>query len=110
MLRRRWLLAALAASVAAGCLSPTLPLPPPTRPDEVGAPDESGQVRLRGTVPGHSEALARNERTGQIAGELTGPTGRYDFYIGGQPGDELVLWYVLDGEPSPSIILTVPAR
>ncbi|MCC6217436.1 MAG: hypothetical protein IT376_21445 [Polyangiaceae bacterium] len=110
MVRRRWLFVALAAAVASACLSPTLPLPPPTRPDEIGTPDESGQVRLRGTVLPHAEVFARNQRTGQIAGELTGSTGRYDFFVGGQIGDELVLWYVLDTDTSPSIIVSVPAR
>lgn len=89
--RQTW--AALIGLAGLSCLSPTLPLPPPSHP-EVTGPDASGQVRLTGDVLSHSQALAINLRTDEIAGQNTGADGKYDFTIGAQVGDELSFFYL----------------
>jgi len=95
--RRRWLLGA--ALFAAGCLSPTLPLPPPTNP-EMTATDTQGLVQLSGSVPPQSEVFALNHNTNQIAGQYT-ESGAYKFTIAAQEHDSMSLWYVHATEESP---------
>src|SRR5512145_1402658 len=58
-LGRRCLLAACAAFLM-GCLSPTLPMPPPAKPDIEG-PDERGIFVLSGHVLPESHVYADNE-------------------------------------------------
>lgn len=103
-LTRRLLLLLVAGGVTAGCLSPTLPLPPPSRPTVEG-PDQDGMVTLEGDVPG-SAVYAANPRTGEIAGQFT-PDGHYLFQIGAELNDELVFWYSEGTQNSPSIIIQV---
>ncbi|MCA9643306.1 MAG: hypothetical protein H6718_13870 [Polyangiaceae bacterium] len=100
---RRWMLAAIgAAFVSVGCLSPTLPLPPPDKPDVEG-PDQDGYVTLTGVVPSYALAQALNLRTGEIAGQVTDETGRYEFRLRAEIDDECVFWYNDDTERSPSV-------
>jgi hypothetical protein len=106
VLRRILLLGA--GLCVASCLSPTLPLPPPDRPD-LSAPDESGLVRLQGVAAPQSEVIAWNHDNDVIAGQVTGDDSRYDFTIKGEANDFIELWYVQGSEESPSIRLTVPA-
>lgn len=93
---------------AAGCLSPTLPLPPPDRPD-VSAPDEGGLVRLQGTAVPQAEVIAWNHSNGLIAGQVTGDNARYDFTIKGDADDVIELWYAQGSDESPSVRVVVPA-
>ena len=93
----------------AGCLSPTLPLPPPDRPD-VTAPDDGGLVRLQGLAVPQAEVIAWNHRNDLIAGQVTGDDARYDFTIKGDAGDLIELWYVQGSDESPSVRVTVPAE
>src|SRR5258706_2942472 len=74
---RRWLFGA--ALCLAGCLSPTLPLPPPSNP-MVSGTDADGNVRLTGTVEPESEVFALNHTNNVISGQLTA-SGTYDFKI-----------------------------
>jgi hypothetical protein len=97
------------ALFVASCLSPTLPLPPPDRPD-VGAPDESGFVRLQGLAAPQAEVIAWNHDNDLIAGQVTGSDSRYDFTIKGEVGDSIELWYLQGSDESPSIRLTVPSE
>jgi cytochrome oxidase assembly protein ShyY1 len=103
--RRRWFGAVLAA-LATSCYSPTLPLPPPSRPDVEG-PDPAGNVTLSGHVLGDSEVFALNARNREIRGQLTDSSGAYRFAIPAEVGDELVFWYTVGTEESPSIVITV---
>jgi hypothetical protein len=104
----RRLLLVVASLGLAGCLSPTLPLPPPNRPD-VSTPDESGLVRLQGVAAPSAEVLAWNHANGLIAGQVTGADSRYDFTIRANVADEIELWYVQGSEESQSIRVVVPA-
>jgi len=88
--RRGWLLAA--ALITAGCLSPTLPLPPPNDPN-VSATDTAGLVRLTGTVEPDSQVFAWNRNTDTIGGQYT-KSGAYDFTIQAQERDPITFWYV----------------
>jgi len=96
---RSWLLGVALLAVG-GCLSPTLPLPPPGDPT-VTATDTAGLVRLRGVVEPESHVLAKNLNTGLIAGQYT-KTGAYDFTLAAQEGDAISLWYTQGGTDSQS--------
>lgn len=89
-----------------GCLAPTLPLPPPDKPDIEG-PDPRGYVTLSGYVPRRAMASALNTETGEIAGQVTGEDGYYRFQLQAQIGDELLFWYDRETERSPSVRVTV---
>jgi hypothetical protein len=102
------LLAALAVVLGAGCLSPTLPLPPPSRPDTIEGPDEQGNVRLAGNVMPDAVVHALNNSTSLEAGQRVDDSGRYDFFIGAQVGDEILFYYEADAAISPHIIFTIP--
>jgi hypothetical protein len=94
---------------AAGCLSPTLPLPPPDRPD-VSAPDAGGYVRLQGIAVPQAEVIAWNHGNDLIAGQVTGDDARYDFTIKADADDLIELWYVQGSDESPTVRVTVPAE
>lgn len=81
-----------------GCLSPTLPLPPPNEPTVTG-PNSEGWARLRGSAPKGSwiTAYNRNLALGYIQDV---PEGAYDFEIQARVGDEIVLWYEIGGDES----------
>src|SRR6188768_72046 len=97
--RRGWLLGT--ALFAAGCLSPTLPLPPPTDPS-VSATETAGLVRLTGVVEPDSQVYAFNQRTYDIKGRYT-PSGAYDFTIEAQNGDILTFWYAKGNTESATV-------
>jgi hypothetical protein len=95
--RRGWLLGA--ALLLGGCLSPTLPLPPPGDPT-ISATDTAGLVRLTGTVEPDSDVFAKNHTTGMIRGQYT-KTGVYDFTIEAEERDAITLWYTQGSTESP---------
>jgi hypothetical protein len=97
--RRSWLIGAALAVV--GCLSPTLPLPPPAEPSITG-PDAQGSYELDGFVEPQSEVYAYNTRTQQIFGEHT-DTGQYHFAVVAQLNDDITFWYINGTDESPTI-------
>ena len=105
---RRLLLPLLAALCLVSCLSPTLPLPPPDRPD-VSSPDENGLVRVQGVAAPRAEVIAWNRASDLIAGQVTGDDSRYDFTIKAEVSDTLELWYIQGTDESQSVSITVPA-
>lgn len=105
-LLRRLLLVATSLALAS-CLSPTLPLPPPDRPD-VSAPDASGLVRLQGAAAPRAEVIAWNHDNDVIAGQVTRETSNYDFTIKGEVGDLIELWYIQGDDESSTVRVTVP--
>lgn len=103
--RRRSLLAGL---LAVACYSPTLPLPPPGKPEVSAVEGKPGYYRLVGRVEPHGEVFARNHRTDLNAGQQTGSSGRYDFEVAGETGDQMDLWYVVGNDTSPRVLFTLP--
>jgi hypothetical protein len=99
---------ALAVLLPSACLSPTLPLPPPNRPDTIEGPDPNGYVRLAGTVAPNSRANAMNRRTSSGGFDDAGDDGRYEITLQALPGDQIVLWYMLQGENSQSVRFEIP--
>ena len=106
--RRAWLLGV--ALLAGGCLSPTLPLPPPGDPT-VTSTDTAGLVRLTGAVEPDSDVFAKNHSTGRSSGQYT-KSGLYDFTIEAQEGDAITLWYTqgnIQSPPAEFVIKLTPA-
>lgn len=101
--RRLWLAAALAV-LASSCLSPTLPLPPPSPPDV--EPLGQGHYELSGTIPVGGKVVALNGRTERLYGQLT--ERDYRFPVEARPGDVFLLWYEADLEVSASIRVKIP--
>lgn len=104
---RRGVLVLGALLAVVGCLSPTLPLPPPSRPD-VTSPDSAGFVRLSGVVQRESTVFALNQRVGRIVGQTTDETGEYELELSAEVGDRLVLWYRNGADESPTTEVIVP--
>lgn len=103
------LFAAMAvALLSSGCLSPTLPLPPPSRPD-VTAPDADGNIRISGVVMSRATAYAHNQRTDEIVGEVTGADGAYNLILQAEVGDRIAVWQSLNTKESDSVEFIVPA-
>ncbi len=88
-------------------MTTTLPLPPPSRPD-VTPPDSAGYTTVRGVVPAETTALVENLATGQLAGQHTNATGRYELMIGAEVGDVLVVYYRDGTENSDFLEIEVP--
>jgi hypothetical protein len=108
---RRWFVGLCFAGGlgAAACLSPTLPpLPPPSEPDMSYVAD--GRLRLSGSVPVDRSArvIAVNNRNSQLSGEIT-DTGRYDFTLPAEPGDDIEFWYEVGAKVSDSVFVKAPS-
>lgn len=107
LLPRRLALFGLAA-VLVGCASPTLPLPPPSRPDVEG-PDSQGMVTLRGNVQPGANVYGANLRTGEGVIQLgTGNDGAYTLVLAAQVDDELAVWYSVGTNQSATTVFRVP--
>ncbi|HEX4339637.1 MAG TPA: hypothetical protein VH062_27205 [Polyangiaceae bacterium] len=92
-LSRRTLLAwAGLGAVVPACISPTLPLPPPSVPDATDL--GNGTYRLVGTLPIYATVLVKNQRTDVIVGK--GPLTAYDLVVAAEGSDTIVLWYETD--------------
>src|SRR5690349_13687742 len=104
--RRGWLVGA--ALFAVSCLSPTLPLPPPSDPS-VTSTEIAGLVRLTGSVQPESEVFALNHSTNLIRGQYT-KSGAYDFTLEAQERDGISFWYVHGTVESPpnDFVLRLP--
>src|SRR5688572_23634174 len=105
--RRRVFLGLLTGAAATGCLSPTLPLPPPEQPEVTGPDPATGEVRLRGSVPSRSSIFAINLRSKDIRGEVVGGDGRYDFFLPAQIGDEVSMFYRQGTDESQSLLFMI---
>lgn len=101
-------------SGALGCISPTLPLPPPNEP-EVSPVDANGVVTLQGTAhsaqPG-ALVYALNQRTGEGAITTASNAGAWEMKVGLETpcvtGDRLVIWQQASGEDSENVVVKVP--
>lgn len=121
----RWLLAASVAAglagvgasplAATGCMSPTLPLPPPEMPS-VTQGSEPNRYVLAGRQ-GSAEAnafiitfnlnptLARDQR---VAGTQADELGQWRVEIWAKPGDRVDLTQEVGTSRSPSLSITIP--
>ncbi|MBX3129553.1 MAG: hypothetical protein KF718_22735 [Polyangiaceae bacterium] len=103
--RRRALWLCL-AGLTAGCLAPTLPLPPPSDP-EISGPDANGQVTVQGYVEPTAIAYVFNQSQNEGRFQQTGANGRYTISLPADVGDQLQVWYSIGGEVSPSLVVQV---
>jgi hypothetical protein len=102
--RRSLLVAGL---LALGCYAPTLPLPPPHKPEITMS--ESGAFRLRGGIVPNAQIFAVNERNGFIDGQQVGASGLYDFELrDAEGGDLMQLWYQAGTDLSPTTVFQLP--
>jgi hypothetical protein len=102
---RRFLLCA--GILAIGCYAPTLPLPPPQKPEITMT--ESGNFRLTGGIVPDAQVFAMNERTGAIDGQQVGKSGLYDFELEAAEGGDLIqLWYQAGTDLSPTTVFSLP--
>lgn len=101
-------LALAALLVLPGCLSPTLPLPPPNRPD-VSPPDASGIATIVGRVPAGTTAMAQNLNNGRLVGQVTAD-GTYVLKLPAAIGDQVAVWYREGLIDSGATQITVPAK
>lgn len=90
---------AVATAVTSGCLSPTLPLPPPS-PPQVSETETEGVYRLTGTVTPNAHVTAWNFNTDLSYGQQTHADGRYDFLVVGTEGDSMSLTYTVGTDES----------
>jgi hypothetical protein len=97
----------LGVSLLNGCLSPTLPLPPPSRPD-ITPPDSQGLSTISGRVPSRTTALAQNLASGRIVGQVTDDSGFYELKIAAESGDRISIWYRDVYQDSGSVVVIVP--
>jgi hypothetical protein len=93
--------------LAVGCLEPTLPLPPPARP-EVSPPDSSGIATVRGKVRGSTTAMVENLANGEIRGKVTDDTGLFTITIPAESNDRLVVYYIEALRRSQTTVVLVP--
>ena len=102
---RRLLL--LGAVLASSCYSPTLPLPPPVKPEITVT--ETGAYHLRGGVLPDAQVSALNERTYIIDGQQADHVGAYSFDLKeGRPGDVIELWYRYANDLSSAAVFALP--
>jgi hypothetical protein len=105
---RRRFISGVFALLFVGCLSPTMPLPPPSRPT-IDGPDSSGNVVLSGQIDDASYVYADNLSTGYSAGQALDPdTGEYRFTIGARVGDLMALYYRRGSDESLSRNFEIP--
>lgn len=98
-MNRRTLLSALLALpfvLGVGCLSPTLPLPPPAEPEQMEPAATEGIWILHGSCTSGAMVLVRNERTGDIAGvEDRAHEGRYELELAAERCDRATIFEAL---------------
>ncbi len=91
---------ALVGAAAPGCLSPTLPLPPPDEPESIAFSDDD-RWQVRGACQPGATVLVKNTATSSIVGvEDRSRSGRYFIEVEGDPCDRAEVWQLVDGESS----------
>ncbi len=102
LLRSRFRLSlACGVTFLAGCLSPTLPLPPPEQPDSIGLSADVGEWSVRGSCAPGAVVLVRNLETGVISGtEDKDSDGRYLVRVEANKCDSAEVFQLLDNDVS----------
>ena len=102
---------ALGALVAlGGCLSPTLPVPPPGQP-EVEGPDASGLVTLKGakdSAQPNAEVAAYNPATKDGRFTVSAADGSWQIVLPASSKQTLWVWQTVGFERSAQIEVRVP--
>ncbi len=107
MQRRARRLVLFGAVLGLGCYSPTLPLPPPLKP-EISL-TETGAYHLKGGVLADAQVTALNERTMIIDGQQSDHVGLYSFDLKeAQPHDVIELWYRYANDLSSPVAFELP--
>ena len=103
-------LALLVGVAATGCLSPTLPLPPPYQPS-VSKVDGEGYVTVQGGAgaadPG-AVVYGYDQQNGHGAIDTVGGSGQYLLRMQATAGDKIIVWQEQGSDRSPAITVTVP--
>jgi len=119
MTRRSWIRTALFAvsasiAVAAGCLAPTLPVPPPSQPEIIG-PGADGLVTLKGragSAQSQAEITVWNPALDGGKGEgrttIANPDGSWQETIPAAPKQTLWVWQTVGFERSSQIEVHIP--
>lgn len=90
-----------------GCYSPTLPLPPPVKPDI--SQTETGAYRVHGGVLPDAQVFILNARTLLIDGQQSDHFGIYDFVLNqAEAGDVMSIWYEVGTDLSPTTAFALP--
>lgn len=114
--RRSWLRTVAVAAVAAlaGCLAPTLPVPPPGQP-EISGPDASGLVTLKGaseSAQPNAEVTVWNPSLNGGRGEgrvtIAGPDGAWQLTIPAASKQTLWCWQTVGFDRSSQIEIRIP--
>jgi uncharacterized membrane protein YgcG len=102
---RRWLL--LGAVAGFGCYSPTLPLPPPVKPDITMT--DTGAYHVHGGVLPDAQVFMLNARTLLMDGQQSDHVGIYDFDLhNAEAGDMISVWYEVGTDLSPTTAFDLP--
>jgi hypothetical protein len=105
------------AALMLGCMSPTLPLPPPAQPSENAGADP-GTVDLhgpKGSVPPTSTVIIYNltplettlTQQQKVTAVLANPDGSWDATIHAIKNDVVTVYDIEEGQWSPSIDVTI---
>jgi hypothetical protein len=91
----------LAALAGAGCLSPTLPIPPPEPPDTMRPAATPGHWQIAGDCSPGALVTVLDERTGRgaVVQDLA-HTGRYLVDVEAEACDAAWVMQEVDGQPS----------
>jgi hypothetical protein len=109
----RWIVAAALGLLAVGCVSRTLPLPPPDIDGPLALPNAQGLVLVRGTAQEGAAIGVMNDRTLTGVIVTSDETGcerscPFEARIKAQPGDNVRVWQFF--ETSIPSQLPVPER
>lgn len=98
-------------SSAAGCLSPTLPLPPPDEPESIRGNDGETEWEVRGTCTPGALVLVRNIDRGTIDGaDDQNADGRYFVRVRGAACAACEVFELVDGDISPATFFVLEPR
>lgn len=110
MVGRRWLLGAMLC-LSAGCLSPSLPLPPPYEPTTTPSKIGSDYVHLEGHNAEANAIItvinnaAPPDKLGVVA--MADARGDWQCDVWGHKGESLIVSQTVDGQEGPSISFVI---
>ena len=112
--RRHWMLVACAVALAvaaAGCNSPTLPLPPPNPPAIQSVMTLNGQVVIKGgqySVEPLAKVSGFNHANSRMGDTVADSHGAFILGVEAQPGNTVEVWQQVDHVVSDPVMVVVP--